>query len=267
MLAALGAAPAPQAAQAQALYGAPYPFPFYRGPVPYGAHHMLRERISARLAREGYRLIGQLQREDDAVVVFGADAYGQRARFVIDPADGAVLEKQRLQPSAAAYLGDPRYGGGEPPWRASGLREPAAPAPTRERLSEAFPPQAAERPPAASDNPKIISFNRPKTLAARTSPNAPVSAAPTPPRRSSSPSGAPAAKSAPAPAALHKAPAGSAHRAITPPSVAAPSPVVTPSPAPAPIVAGPAPAIPPILQSYQGLKPPPSINAQRPDGG
>ncbi len=85
---------------------------------PIGATVLARRaRISARLAQEGYRLIGPLRFDGDAIIAFGVDAEGRRVRFAMDPYSARVLEAQRLRSGEPGERFADRGPNEDPRWR------------------------------------------------------------------------------------------------------------------------------------------------------
>jgi hypothetical protein len=237
---------APRIAQAQMYWGPPslrswdYPEPEYsNGP------RVSRAAIAEQLSKRGYRLIGPLRRED-AIVAIAADAHGEKVRVFIDPDDGAILEKRSAANNA-------------PP--ASVADRPSSDEITGTIRSEHS--KAAVKRQASVAQPKQTAKLTAKPSTAQTpAPASSVAAAPTARKPDAGVAGRHAVMPSPA-----------ANLPAEPPALS-PQPVAAQPPAPittAPIPTATAPAqsgIPPILQSYQGLKPPPGAeSAQRPDGG
>jgi len=246
-LALLGAtcgAALPQSASAQFFFrpfGGAHFGPAQGGPLPIAS----RRAAAIILQREGYRLVGPIERRGPRIVAHGIGPRGEATRFFIDAYDGSIVSSWDEAPPAMDPAMGPRSlarsepaDGGEPrvieaPREAMG----AAPARSARRSSTprplSPPPKVAVAPPANATAPAIPPASAPKPDPAASQPAAP---------RATPQANAP----------------WSSHRAVAPPrpdkpSAAAPAQAAdaknaaTVAPAPAAPILPPAPKVSPIL--------------------
>lgn len=178
-------------------------------------------RVAAILARRGFRLAQPPYYGDDEIVAIGVDARGGHTRFVLDPDDGEVLERRRLDRGYTRAHDAPVAARRKPAIHAAthpAPRQAARPqAPSAMRADPSAHPRAAERPPADAVRPAAAHV--PPTPSVKT-PAAPAAAATTPTHPA-----APAPDKAPAaPSEAPQSPAANASPTVPAPAPAAPAP-------------------------------------------
>jgi hypothetical protein len=272
LLGALCGAAFPQGASAQFFFR-PFGGLFY-GPARHGPPPIYSRRaVAVILAREGYRLVGPVERRGPRLVAHGVGPSGDATRFFIDAYDGSIVSSWDETPMpgirrgvahAAQVGGRPdEVGQDEPhvieaPREAPGAALPRAGRPAASRGPGRAPgvSTAPVAPPVAAAGNSGAPVNRPDV--ATDKPAAGIGA-PAGPGASALEKTAPAAAGAATPAprsSAHVNPAWSTRRAVAPPrpgnqTPAAPGPTgagaSVPTVAPAPPLLPPAPKVSPIL--------------------
>ena len=173
--------------------------------------------VEYRLRRMGYSLLGPLRFNGDVVLADVIDQGGRRARLVIDPVDGAILQKfASTEPRPARPL-----------TRDSELSDaPVVRGPSTGYLEngDAAPLPAPRARPPAAEAPQPGKPKAPRTVARSTPAQPPVVDTPAanPPTPAPAKTPAPAARSEPQPAVADTAPAPKPP--VAKPPVAPPAP-------------------------------------------